>query len=100
MKHISTCASCGATERVTVYESTLVADGHSDRLPDPYSAHYRINRCSSCGLWFSSPIGNDKAIQSLYELADETNVDDGEQDNVRRTMRLYYDLVKPFLGSR
>src|SRR5438093_1677461 len=100
MRHIPKCALCGASERVTVYETTLIADGYADRLPDPYSAHYRINRCCSAGLCFSSPIGNDRAIQSLYELADETNVDVGEQDNVRRTMRLYYQVVKPFLRAR
>jgi SAM-dependent methyltransferase len=43
---------------------------------------------------------DDRGVSRLYEESSETNVSPGEEDNVRRTMALYYQLVAPHLRGR
>lgn len=82
-----------------MYESTLAPE-EADARPDPYGAHYRINRCQLCGLVYSSPIFDANEIRILYTHSPHTNVVGGEEANVRHTMQLYYELAQPFLPAR
>lgn len=94
------CAICGGDDRQVVYESTVLArDANRDQI-DPYAAHYRINRCLKCDLLYSSPIFDSDEVSALYSKSPHTNVVTGEEENVRRTMELYYRLVRPFLAGR
>jgi SAM-dependent methyltransferase len=68
--------------------------------PSPYSAHYQINRCMNCGLIYSSPVMDELGVSTLYRDSRETNVSPGEEDNVRRTMALYYRLTASHLRAR
>lgn len=101
LKSVEVCPICRSTERATVYESTLDARraASGDRL-DPYAAHYRITRCRKCGLLRSDPVLEDDRVKQLYEQAEATNVIPGEEENVRRTMAGYYNLVRPYLPGR
>jgi 2-polyprenyl-3-methyl-5-hydroxy-6-metoxy-1,4-benzoquinol methylase len=57
-------------------------------------------KCDGCGLLFSNPIMNDQGVSLLYEASKETNVEPGEESNVKRTMRGYYHLAAPYLSGR
>lgn len=94
------CPVCDGTQRSLIYPSTLPAAFTETAPPSPYSAHYQINRCVTCGLVHSSPIMDDSGVAKLYEKSSETNVVPGEEDNVRRTMSLYYRLAAPYLAGR
>ena len=67
-----------------------------------------MNRCSQCGLQYSSPILDDAGVKALYEHgvvtksgdSDGTNVATGESVGVRRTMALYYRGIRPFLSGK
>lgn len=93
------CAVCGSSQRKIIYPDTLqrahVRDGHVD----PYSAHYQINKCLRCGLQYSSPIFESNEVQLMYRESEQGNIVAGQETNVRRTMELYYDLVRPFLRN-
>jgi 2-polyprenyl-3-methyl-5-hydroxy-6-metoxy-1,4-benzoquinol methylase len=95
-----TCAICGHSERKVVYASTIgtahVENGHID----PYSAHYQINRCRQCDLVYSSPIFDGEEVQALYTESAHTNILPGEEENVRRTMGLYYKMARGALPGR
>jgi SAM-dependent methyltransferase len=92
------CAICGQVDDVLIlYRSTLPA--HTVKV-DPYAAHYQINRCRRCELVYSSPIFDDVEVAGLYMNSLHGNVAGGEEVNARRTMALYYDLVKPHLPGR
>jgi SAM-dependent methyltransferase len=54
----------------------------------------------SCGLIYSSPIMDELGVSTLYQDSRETNVSPGEEDNVRRTMALYYRLTASHLRAR
>jgi len=83
-----------------MYPSTLGADeGYTKRL-NPYSGHYQINRCDTCSLIFSSPIFDPADVADLYEGGSETNVGGGQEQNVKRTMALYYEQFKDELPGR
>jgi SAM-dependent methyltransferase len=43
---------------------------------------------------------DDRGVSRLYQHSSETNVSPGEEDNVRRTMALYYQLAAPHLRGR
>jgi SAM-dependent methyltransferase len=43
---------------------------------------------------------DEAGVAALYEKSSETNVLPGEEDNVRRTMRQYYELTAPHLVAR
>jgi 2-polyprenyl-3-methyl-5-hydroxy-6-metoxy-1,4-benzoquinol methylase len=43
---------------------------------------------------------DEAGVAALYERSSESNVAPGEEDNVRRTMRLYYELAAPYLAGR
>jgi len=93
---------------MVVFAATHSAGLSAASLPDPYTAHYRINRCAGCDLLYSSPILDDEGVKALYEHgvvtktddSDGTNVATGEAVGVQRTMQLYYDRIRPFLRSR
>lgn len=94
------CGICGSIERATVYESTVKVVGKGCGDIDPYSAHYRINRCLECGLLYSSPIFDPHEVSELYTRSPHTNIGQGEEANVRSTMEGYYALARAFLSSR
>jgi SAM-dependent methyltransferase len=94
------CPTCGGTDKTLVYRDTLPIGFDESKPPSPYSAHYQINRCASCGLTHSSPIMDDAGVSALYEKSSETNVLPGEEDNVRATMAGYYMLAAPHLPGR
>lgn len=100
MRHIETCVNCGCSQRSIVYESTLAEAAVASETILPYEAHYRINRCANCGLLFSDPVLDQRLVVKLYEAAEETNVETGEETNVRRTMSGYYRLLQPHLKGR
>jgi SAM-dependent methyltransferase len=82
-----------------VYPGTLDGTNARGRL-DPYGGHYQINRCTSCGLLYSSPILDEGEVEGLYRDSGETNVAKGEEANVKKTMRHYYGIARPFLVGR
>lgn len=94
------CAVCDGTASRMLYESTIkqadVQAGHVD----PYGAHYRIVRCRRCGLIYATPIFDEAEVEALYTASPHSNVADGEDANVRRTMELYYRLARPWLAGR
>lgn len=101
MREVETCPICSSTQKHTVYPSTFDSEKaeRGERL-DPYGGHYAIERCAGCGLLLSNPVFNEVRVKQLYEHADGTNVVDGEEENVRRTMAGYYRLVQPHLPGR
>ena len=94
------CPICNSRASTVLYGAKLPADFDETTPPSPYSAHYQINRCADCGLTYSSPVMDDRGVSKLYEESSETNVSPGEEDNVRRTMALYYQLAAPHLHGR
>lgn len=100
MRSIQSCPTCGNEDRDVVYKSTLPPNLSVTALPDPYSAHYQINRCTHCSLLRASPILDETGVVNLYRDSSETNVSPGEEINVQRTMKRYYNRVRPFLGQK
>jgi 2-polyprenyl-3-methyl-5-hydroxy-6-metoxy-1,4-benzoquinol methylase len=94
------CPICNSRSSILVYGAKLPAKFDEMAPPSPYSAHYQINRCVNCGLTYSSPVMNDHGVSRLYQDSSETNVNPGEEDNVRHTMALYYRLAAPHLRGR
>ena len=94
------CPICNGRHGRILYGAKLPAVFDETAPPSPYSAHYQINRCERCGLTYSSPVMDDRGVSKLYEESSETNVTPGEEDNVRRTMALYYQLAAPYLRGR
>jgi SAM-dependent methyltransferase len=94
------CPICNSRNGTVLYGARLPANFDEAAPPSPYSAHYQINRCSTCSLTYSSPIMDDGGVSRLYEESSETNVSPGEEGNVRRTMALYYQLAAPHLHGR
>jgi 2-polyprenyl-3-methyl-5-hydroxy-6-metoxy-1,4-benzoquinol methylase len=94
------CPICNSRSSTLVYGAKLPAKFDEMAPPPPYSAHYQINRCVNCGLTYSSPVMDERGVSRLYQDSSETNVSPGEEDNVRRTMALYYRLVAPHLSGR
>lgn len=94
------CPICNKDAAAVVFRSTL-PPGFDEKKPiPPYSAHYQINRCGSCGLTYSSPVMDEAGVSRLYAESAEANVLPGEEDNVRRTMAGYYQLAAPHLRAR
>lgn len=100
MREVNSCPICGAEERTLVYNGTFDFEDTTRNHLDPYGSHYQINQCSGCGLVFSSPTLHEHDIAALYEQAPHTNILAGEEENVRRTMQLYYELARPYLIAR
>lgn len=94
------CPICNERHGRILYGAKLPAVFDETAPPSPYSAHYQINRCENCGLTYSSPVMDDRGVSKLYEELSETNVTPGEEDNVRRTMALYYRLAASYLRGR
>jgi 2-polyprenyl-3-methyl-5-hydroxy-6-metoxy-1,4-benzoquinol methylase len=94
------CPICNRRNSTVLYGPKLPAKFDETAPPSPYSAHYQINRCTNCGLTYSSPVMDDRGVSRLYQGSSETNVSPGEEDNVRRTMALYYRLAAPHLRAR
>src|SRR5260221_8568465 len=94
------CPICNGRSRTVLYGPKLPANFDETAPPSPYSAHYQINRCVNCGLTYSSPVIDDRGVSTLYQDSSETNVSPGEEENVRRTMALYYRLAAPHLRCR
>jgi len=97
------CTICGLSAPRVLYRETLRVEESATahrRLEAPESVHYRINRCSGCGLVYSSPILDEAGVAALYTQSPHTNVDAGEEGNVRRTLQGYYNLVRPHLRAR
>jgi SAM-dependent methyltransferase len=94
------CPICDTRSGTVLYSPTLPHKFDEAAPPPPYSAHYQINRCMNCGLTYSSPIMDELGVSRLYKDSRETNVSPGEEDNVRRTMALYYRLTASHLRAR
>jgi SAM-dependent methyltransferase len=94
------CPICDNRCGTVLYGARLPAKFDETAPPSPYSAHYQINRCTNCGLTYSSPVMDALGVSRLYQDSSETNVSPGEEDNVRRTMALYYRLAAPHLRGR
>jgi SAM-dependent methyltransferase len=108
MRELRPCCICGSESSSVRFEGTVSENFWSGKIPDPFKAHYRINRCVGCDLQYSSPILDDSGVRSLYEggVATKkndfsgTNVATGEAAGVQRTMKLYYDRIRPFLPGK
>lgn len=108
MRELRPCCICGSGASTVRFEATVPPSVWTGEIPDPFKAHYRVNRCSGCGLQFSSPILDDAGIRSLYEGGistrtnefSGTNVATGEATGVQRTMELYYAEIRRFLRAR
>ena len=94
------CPICGSIDRRIVHESTFDDRADTRDHMNPYEAHYRINMCWQCGLVYSSPILESSEVNALYTSSVHTNICEGEEANVRRTMEHYYSLVRPYLFKR
>jgi SAM-dependent methyltransferase len=94
------CPICNSHSATVLYGAKLPAKFDETAPPSPYSAHYQINRCANCGLTYSSPVMDDPGVSRLYQNSSETNVSPGEEENVRRTMALYYRLAASHLRGR
>jgi SAM-dependent methyltransferase len=94
------CPICDSRGATVLYGPKLPANFEETAPPSPYSAHYQINRCVNCGLTYSSPVMDEVGVSKLYQDSRETNVSSGEEDNVRRTMVLYYRLAASHLRAR
>lgn len=94
------CPICNGRNSTVLYRAKLPAKFDETVPPSPYSHHYQINRCVNCNLIYSSPIMDERGVSRLYQDSSETNVSAGEEDNVRRTMALYYRLAAPHLSGR
>jgi len=96
------CPICESTARRQLYRETVGAEpaDATTRVADPEGKHYRINRCLGCGLVYSSPIFDEAGVAALYTHSPHTNVNPGEEDNVRNTFRGYYRLARPHLVRR
>jgi 2-polyprenyl-3-methyl-5-hydroxy-6-metoxy-1,4-benzoquinol methylase len=97
---VATCPICGGTSQNTVYRSNIDFEKIARGEVKPYGAHYSIKQCDQCGLMLSNPVFIEEQVKRLYEKAETTNVNEDEEDNVRRTMRYYYKLVQPFLTHK
>jgi SAM-dependent methyltransferase len=108
MRELRPCCICGSGASTIRFEATVSEDLWTGKIPDPFKAHYRINRCTGCDLQFSSPILDDDGVRSLYEGGIATKKDDfsgtnvatGEAAGVQRTMDLYYARIRSFLPGR
>lgn len=100
MRNIQSCPTCGREHSNLVYKSTLPLNISVNALPNPYSAHYQINRCTHCNLLRASPILDAAGVSTLYRDSLETNIAPGEEHNVQRTMDRYYHLARPFMNQK
>jgi 2-polyprenyl-3-methyl-5-hydroxy-6-metoxy-1,4-benzoquinol methylase len=96
MRDLAPCCICGTSERKIRYSATAGVRRLFSTF-DPYSGHYQINICNGCGLTYSSPILDEGDVRALYTNCSEANVANEEVDNVRATMKGYYDLGRSFL---
>ena len=94
------CPICRRTEFELVYRSSLPTTFDEAHPPGPYTAHYQIGRCRDCELMRSNPIMDEMGVTALYLNSSETNVTVGEEENVRLTMRGYYELARPYLPAK
>lgn len=99
MRDLAPCCICGCSERDIKYRETSQSSDELRAL-GPYSGHYRINVCKGCGLIYSSPILDEREVNELYTEYSEANVAHKEIQNVRATMKGYYDLARPFIQQR
>ncbi len=99
MRDLAACCICKQSERTMLYPATAEVLAAPAAL-NPYSGHYQINQCTSCGLKFSSPILDEDGVRDIYTHWSESNVTADEIGNVRRTMAGYYRLARPFLSER
>jgi len=99
MRDLAPCCVCGSSDRTVRFPATPRT---GDELPaaGPYAGHYRINTCNGCGLVYSTPIFEQEQVLELYSNFSEANVAEGEIENVRVTMRNYYELGRPFLPRK
>jgi SAM-dependent methyltransferase len=88
------CAICGKKQQTKVLypanfkESDISSHTYSARrMPD--RVHYRLLKCVSCGLIFSSPILSNSKIASLYKESFCSY-----EDQVPYTTKTYLDLFK------
>jgi len=95
------CAICGEHAPSTeLYPANLSpadfnTDVFSQRRP-PDRIHYRMVRCSQCGLVRSDPAADASALALLYK---ESRSFAGEESNLRRTYGRYLHRLRPY-GAR
>ncbi len=100
MQRLEPCSACGASHAKMLYPSTLAAGAGWHPGFDPYSGHYQINRCETCGLIYSSAVFSDADIAALYAGFPAANVDTPEIANVKATMSGYYAMARPYLARK
>jgi SAM-dependent methyltransferase len=89
----TTCAICGTPGAAEeLYPATFDADAFNAqifsarRLPD--RIHYRVVRCSNCGLVRSDPVASGDALAALYERSQFDYA--AEVPTLQRTYRRYF----------
>lgn len=98
MKELLNCPICKGDRREMIYPATV--ETQQSIRPEPYSGHYQINACLGCGLLYSSPVPDAGHVHKFYREYESANVVANEIDNVRHTMRGYYQLVAPYLTRK
>lgn len=94
------CAICVAKENYTVvYQERLNlekigADVFSARRAVSKKSHYRIVRCSSCGLLRSNPILEEEELEKLYRESRFTY--EGEIENLKKTYGHYLRKLEKY----
>jgi SAM-dependent methyltransferase len=94
------CPICGESARSTelypanLHDADFNPDVFSQRRP-PDRIHYRMVRCSTCGLVRSDPAADASSLESLYR---ESGSFDGEEGNLRGTYGRYLRRLDAFGG--
>ena len=89
------CVLCGHDRSIQVYEANFIEKDinpqifSARRLPD--KIHYRIVKCTSCGLLYSNPILPASKIEILYKKSSVTY--DEHIKNLNKTYGYYLALA-------
>jgi len=94
MKYVESCPICNSTAKAVVYPARSTRRSGDRRAPGPLRRSLLDQLLPGLRLLLSNPVLNDARVKQLYEQAETTNVIEGEEENVRRTMAGYYQLVR------
>jgi len=98
------CPVCEGARRTVLFPANFDAsrmDGGMFAVKGRSRApHYQVNRCSDCGMVYSSPLLEPAALARLYREFPHENTCEREVGNVMATSRQYYALARPHLVKR
>lgn len=97
MKSIS-CLLCGQDNYSVVSRAQLDGAEKSYNYLTEYPCHYRIVKCSGCGMVYSNPIFNEDKILSLYRNSSIDKCIDKTFTSIQMNMRRYFDRLLRYSG--